>query len=74
MSCVLAKFRGTVLTICCCDLGEEVKTVCPVPSLTYCNTEHLADVIVTGFIECKQCKKGLKQALVRKLESRYMIS
>jgi len=39
------------------------------PALTYRNVEQLADVIVPEFIELKHCKKGLKQALVRKVES-----
>ena len=44
------------------------------PTLTCWNVEQLADVIVLGFIEVKQCRMGLKQALVRKLESRHVIA
>jgi hypothetical protein len=44
------------------------------PPLTCWNTKQLADVTVPGFIELKQCKKGLKQALVRKLEYRHVIA
>jgi hypothetical protein len=44
------------------------------PAFTYRNIEQLADVIVQEFIELKQFKKGLKQALVRKLESRHVIA
>jgi hypothetical protein len=44
------------------------------PALTCWNIEQLAGVFVPGFIELKQCKVGLKQALVRKLDSRHVIA